>query len=281
MDSSWFCSLSPCSQSEFNWWGILRSETRVQRETNQNFVEYKGFFPYEQILESNARWQWILLDQRADERDDGYTPNTESEDSIHQRGSSWLKQIVHQVSYLIVSEGDSKGVHHVDDSDWWRVSPIMDIGYVECVTPEDIVRNTSLKETETSRQGQTYYTADGVVIKNKGEQIKTMYSERDDHFRARYQIIDLTRSLYSISRVCVQGNNVLFTETGGWIINHQTDRYTWFPQGYRVYVLHSWINESPDEKYLRWSDETFFKIGVLRFRDSERHVDPEISVRSR
>ena len=81
-------------------------------------------------------------------------------------------------------------------------------------------------ETEASRQGQTYHTADGGVIKNKGEKTVTMYSEGGDQFRAQYQITDVTRPLNSVSRVCDQGNNVLFTKTGGWIINHETGRYT-------------------------------------------------------
>ena len=63
--------------------------------------------------------------------------------------------------------------------------------------------------------------------------------ERDDGFSCCY-----TRPLNSISRVCDQGNNVLFTKTGGWIINHETVRYTWFPREHGVYVLHSWVNES-------------------------------------
>ena len=52
----------------------------------------------------------------------------------------------------------------------------MDSGSAEYVAPEDIARNTPLMETEASRQGQTYHTADGGVIKNKGEKTVTMYS---------------------------------------------------------------------------------------------------------
>ena len=71
------------------------------------------------------------------------------------------------VSYLAKSEVDSKGVHHVNDSGWKRVSAIMDSGSAECVVSETIARNIPLMETETSRQGQTYHAADGGVIKNK------------------------------------------------------------------------------------------------------------------
>ena len=142
----------------------------------------------------------------------------------------------HHVSYLAKSEVDSKGLHHVGDSGWNRVSAIMDSGSAECVALETIARNIPFMETETSRQGQTYHTADGGVIKNKGEKTVTMYSEDGDQFRAGYQITDVTRPLNSISRVCDQGNNVLFTKTGG--------RYTWFPREQGVYVLHSWVDES-------------------------------------
>ena len=139
---------------------------------------------------------------------------------------------------------DSKGVHHVGGSGWRRVSAIMESGSAVCVAPQNIARNTPLMETESSRQGQTYHTADGGVIKNRGEKIVTMYSERCDQFRARYQITDVTRPLNSVSRIRDQGNNVLFTQTGGWIIKHETGRYTWFPREHGVYVLRSWINES-------------------------------------
>ena len=63
--------------------------------------------------------------------------------------------------------------------------------------------------------------------------------------------------LKSVNGVCDQGNNMLFTHTGSWIINHETGRYTWFPREHGVYVLHSWISESPTEKPVRWPDEPF------------------------
>ena len=156
-----------------------------------------------------------------------HTSNAQCQQWVDERGGactankSSLKQSAHQVSYLAVSGGDRKGVHHVGGSGWRRLSAIMDSGSAECVAPQDIARNTPLMETESSRQGQTYHTADGGVIKNKGEKIVTMYSERCDQFRARYQITDVSRPLNSVNRFCDQGNNVLFTQTG-WIINHET-----------------------------------------------------------
>ena len=99
-------------------------------------------------------------------------------------------------------------------SGWKRLSAIIDSGSVECVGPEDIAMSIPLVETEASRQGQTYHTADGGVIKNEGAKTVTMYSQTGDQYRARYQITDVTRPLNSVSRLCDQGNNVLFTQTG-------------------------------------------------------------------
>ena len=99
--------------------------------------------------------------------------------------------------------------------------------------------------------------ADGGVIKNKGEKTVTMCSETGDQHRTRHQITDVTRPLNSVSRVCDQVNNVLLTQTGGWIINHETGLFTWFLREHGVYVLHSWINQFPTEKLVRWPDEPF------------------------
>ena len=140
----------------------------------------------------------------------------------------------------------------------------MDSGSAECVALEDIAKSIPVVETEASRQGQIYHTADGGVIKNKGEKTVTMYSETGDQYRARYQITDVIRPLNSVSRVCDQGNNVLFTQTGGWVVDHWTGRYTWFSWEHWVYVPHSWLNEFPTEK--RASLFLGRSARILRFR---------------
>ena len=70
----------------------------------------------------------------------------------------------------------------------------MDSGSAECVARESIAKSFPVVETEASRQGQTYHTADGGVIKNKGEKTVTMYSETGDQYLARYQITYVARS---------------------------------------------------------------------------------------
>ena len=146
------------------------------------------------------------------------------------RGFGTSKLNAHQVSYLAASGGDSKGARHVSGSGWRRLSAIKESGSAECVAPESLVKNVPLMETEASRQGQTYHTADGGVIKNKGAKTVTMYSETGDQYRARHQITDVTRPSTQLVCSVTNGTYVLFTQTGRWIINHETGRYTWFPQ---------------------------------------------------
>ena len=189
-------------------------------------------------------------------RADEYITAPETKFSSH-RGSGRSKLNAHQVSYLPASGGDSKGVHHVSGFGWRRLSPMMDSGSAECVALESNAKSIPWVETEGSRQGQTHHSADGGVIKNKGEKTVTMFSVDGDQFRARYQITDVARRLFSVSRVCDQGNSVFFTQTGDWIINHKTGRKTWFIRAYGVYVLHSWINGFPTQRCVRWPGKPF------------------------
>ena len=146
------------------------------------------------------------------------------------RGFGTSKLNAHQVSYLAAS---GRRQQRSPSREWiWleKIERDHGLGSAECLAPESLAMNVPLMETEASRQGQTYHNADGGVIKNNGEEIVTMYSETGDQYRARYQITDVTRPLNSVSQVCDQGNNVLSTQTGGWIINQEIGRKTWFPR---------------------------------------------------
>ena len=123
---------------------------------------------------------------------------------------------------------------------WRRLSAIMDSGSAECVAPESIAKSVPLTETEASRQGQTYHTADGGVIK------KTVNVLRDWGSVSRAipdHRCDPTPSTQSVGSV-TQETTCCSRRLEG----HETGRYTWFTREHRMYLLHSWINESPTEK---------------------------------
>ena len=103
-------------------------------------------------------------------RVDECTTAPETQHSSHQRRSGHIEA---ERSSSVVPCGvrwrQSKVVHHVSGDGWRRVRAIVDSGSAECVAPESIAKNIPLVEIEASRQGQTYHTADGGVIKNRGE----------------------------------------------------------------------------------------------------------------
>ena len=117
--------------------------------------------------------------RRGDDRVDECITAPETKVSSH-RGSCTSKLRAHQVSYFAASGGDSKGVHRVSGSGWRRLSAIMDSGSADCVARESFGNDVPLLETEALRKEQTYHTADGGVIKNKGEKTVTMHSETGD-----------------------------------------------------------------------------------------------------
>ena len=99
----------------------------------------------------------------AERVDESTTPETKF--STH-RGFGTSKPNANQVSYLAASSGDS-------GSGWRRSNATMDSGSAECVALESLAKNVPLMETEASRQGHTYHTPDGGVIKNKSEKTVT------------------------------------------------------------------------------------------------------------
>ena len=101
-----------------------------------------------------------------------------------------------------------------------------------------------MQESEGSRRGQTFSTADGGIIKNQGEKTAVLHPEHSQQaFRAKYQITDVTKPLNSVGKVCDQRNQVLFTSTGGYVIDEETGESTWFPREGNIYVMHSWVKE--------------------------------------
>ena len=61
---------------------------------------------------------------------------------------------------------------------------------------------------------------------------------------ANFQCADVSRPLMSVSRICDQGNCVVFTATGGFVVDKQGSR-TAFRRANNVYVLDMWTKVEP------------------------------------
>ena len=119
----------------------------------------------------------------------------------------------------------------------------MDSGAAESVAPLDFVKHIPIKESEGSRRGQVYHAADGNKIANRGEKVIEAVTEDGLRYHATYQIAAVTRPLNSISKICDQGNMVIFNREGGYVLNEVIGEQTHFSREQGVYVMHSWIHE--------------------------------------
>ena len=75
------------------------------------------------------------------------------------------------------------------------------LGAIDHVSPEEIASHVPVKETEMSKRGMYYTTADGTPVVNKGE--KTLYgiSEDGTPMKIPVQVAGVNRTLFSVRRI--------------------------------------------------------------------------------
>lgn len=146
------------------------------------------------------------------------------------------------VNYLgAPDDGLANGIHNLDQSGWVKISAIMDSGAAESVAPPGLASHIPLRESEASRRGQVYHTADGTKIPNLGERVVQTETEDGQRYNLTYQVASVTKPLNSVSKICDKGNIVVFTSDGGFVQNSWTGQRTCFAREHGVYVMHSWV----------------------------------------
>ena len=125
---------------------------------------------------------------------------------------------------------------------WRTLAMVMDSGAAESVAPMNLAPWVSLTESAGSRKGQVYVSASGERIPNLGEKSMEVVTDEGRSARATFQVADVTRALCSISRVCDQGNRVVFESSGGWIESYD-GRRTAFKRENNVYVLELHVHD--------------------------------------
>ena len=130
----------------------------------------------------------------------------------------------------------------VSSPQWRKLAMVMDSGAAESVAPVSLAPWVSLTESAGSRKGQVYVSACGERIPNLGEKSLEVVTDEGRCARATFQVADVTRALCSISRVCDQGNKVIFESGGGWI-ESSDGRRTAFKRENNVYVLELHVHD--------------------------------------
>ena len=124
---------------------------------------------------------------------------------------------------------------HLNDQ-WMKIEAVMDSGAAESVAPADIAPWVPISESVGSKRGQTYMSACGEKLPNLGEKQMKVWTSEGKPAMATFQCADVTRPLCSVSKICDQGNRVVFDGQGGFIENKSGVR-TSFNRENNVYVL--------------------------------------------
>ena len=107
-----------------------------------------------------------------------------------------------------------------------------------------------LEESEVSRKGQTFQAAAQLSkpIRNEGQRTVKFVTSAGEERKMTCQVAAVNNILASIGQICDGGNEVLFRQDGGDVINLKTGKRTPFRRVGNVYVMDAWIEKPHDSK---------------------------------
>ena len=95
----------------------------------------------------------------------------------------------------------------------------VDSGASDTVVPPTVCRAAKLVKGD--KFGIEYEIANGETIENLGERqclMRTAEGDSDASMEMRFQVVDVSKSLLSVHRVCEMGHAVLFSKDGSAIL---------------------------------------------------------------
>ena len=127
---------------------------------------------------------------------------------------------------------------------WEKVTLLVDSGASDTCIPERVCSAAPIQHT--AKVGIEYECANDAVLFNLGERccsMKTAESGEDHGMTMAFQVVDVQRPLLSVSRVCSQGHDVVFSERKGdfiWI-NGDLESAVQLRKSGGVYELDVWL----------------------------------------
>ena len=147
---------------------------------------------------------------------------------------------------------EKKGVLNTIAPAWEKLTLTVDSGASDTVVPPSVCLAAPLMRG--IKFGIEYEIADGNTVENWGERaclIKTSESATTDAdaLEMQFQVVDVSKALMSVHRVCEQGHDVLFSNRdhgsailiGGNVRNRIPLRHVG-----GTYELDAWVKPSPD-----------------------------------
>jgi hypothetical protein len=113
----------------------------------------------------------------------------------------------------------------------------IDSGASENVIGPNMLPSVPVVESEGSKEGVMYVTANGTVMPNRGEQHVHVTTKEGHKCMLNMQVTDVKKPLMSVARICDAGHEVTFTSGGGMIRHVKTGQVTKFNRVDNVYRL--------------------------------------------
>ena len=175
-------------------------------------------------------------------------------------------EFVFERSLCLLGTGHGgEGVNSVDmDQEWEEIISILDSGAADSVGPASMATSVPVRESQGSRQGQKFFTADGTRLPNQGDKMIQAYTCDMQPVTMRYQVAEVTKPLCSVGKVTDCGNMVCFDSQGGVIYHRKTGHTTPFTREQGVYVLRTWVRKPSN------SSEDFPRQGWAVVKDPQQ-----------
>ena len=114
---------------------------------------------------------------------------------------------------------------------------LVDPGAADTMMPSDWFEDHELIEGEGVRLGAYYVTANGGCIRNEGERKLTMCTGEGQLRQMTCQVVKTKKALASASKICENGNTVVFDEEESYIYSKATGERTMLRLENGVYLL--------------------------------------------
>ena len=193
---------------------------------------------------------WTTVTKR--KRRDKQTKNVDSKDvsKILAEADKKINSVEKDVNLL--TKHIAEGINNLAKNEWQKFPEklIIDSGAAETVMPSHWIENYKMNESAGSKEGVFYLTASGEPIYNEGEKTLMLMNEYGQARKMTFQCAKTTKALGSVSKICANGNRVVFDDEGSYIENKVTGEKLWLEQSEGVYHLNMQVapvgyNETP------------------------------------
>ena len=117
------------------------------------------------------------------------------------------------------------------------IEATIDSGASDSVAGRKHAKTCDVVPSSGSRDGVKYVSASGDIIDNIGEKHVQVETATGRKRTLNLQVADVHRVLLSVSKICDAGNQVIFTRSGGKIVNDKTGEEDHFARKDRVYRM--------------------------------------------